>query len=226
MRNNEEHDADAYTSVRLSLSLSLRRWPSSSPSSTRPRNKRRASALNNLSSLLDCSLPTPSEAVAVAVASVSVSGGSQVSCIGPGLLLLVGIRDTDTRLEAEKLASKVANVRIWPSDDGSKPWHESVTKQGSQREVLCVSQFTLYGDVRKGNKPDWHHAMAPTQARELYDEFKAMLKKKLKLESDVKDGVFGAKMDVSLVNDGPITLFLEYENETEPSRHPSRPTGG
>ena len=150
----------------------------------------------------------------VSSASVSVSGGSQVSCIGPGLLLLVGIRDTDTRLEAEKLASKVANVRIWPSDDGSKPWHESVTKQGSQREVLCVSQFTLYGDVRKGNKPDWHHAMAPTQARELYDEFKAILKKKLKLESDVKDGVFGAKMDVSLVNDGPITLFLEYENES------------
>jgi len=56
--------------------------------------------------------------------------------------------------------------------------------------------------------------MAPTQARELYDEFKAILKKKLKLESDVKDGVFGAKMDVSLVNDGPITLFLEYENES------------
>jgi D-aminoacyl-tRNA deacylase len=131
----------------------------------------------------------------VSRASVDADGRS-VAEIGPGLLVLLGITHDDTAADADRLADKVRALRIFPDADGRM--NEPL---GDSREVLCVSQFTLYGDTRKGNRPAYVAAARPEHAEPLYERFCERL--------GARGGVFGAHMDVELVNDGPVTLLLE-----------------
>jgi D-tyrosyl-tRNA(Tyr) deacylase len=130
----------------------------------------------------------------VSRASVSVHGEA-VSAIGPGLLVLLGVTHEDTGETADRLAGKVRNLRVFPDADGR------MNDALGEREVLCISQFTLYGDARKGNRPSYVAAAAPEHAEPLYERFCERL--------DAKRGVFGALMAVELVNDGPVTLLME-----------------
>jgi D-tyrosyl-tRNA(Tyr) deacylase len=130
----------------------------------------------------------------VAHASVQVADET-VAQIGPGLLVLLGVHRTDSLSEAEWLAAKVRALRIFPDADGR------MNEPLGDREVLCVSQFTLYGDVRRGNRPSYVEAAAPELAEPLYERFCELL--------GAKRGVFGAHMQVELLNDGPVTLLLE-----------------
>lgn len=131
----------------------------------------------------------------VSRAAVDVDG-ARVGEIGPGLLVLLGITHDDTEADADRLADKVRALRIFPDADGRM--NEPL---GDDREVLCISQFTLYGDARKGNRPAYVAAARPEQAEPLYERFCDRL--------GARRGVFGAHMDVELVNDGPVTLLLE-----------------
>jgi D-aminoacyl-tRNA deacylase len=124
------------------------------------------------------------------------AGGERVAEIGPGLLVLLGVTHDDAPMDADKLAAKVRALRIFPDPEGRM--NEPL---GDAREVLCVSQFTLYGDARKGNRPAYVAAARPEHAEPLYERFCDRL--------GAKRGVFGAHMDVELVNDGPVTLLLE-----------------
>ena len=130
----------------------------------------------------------------VARASVVVDG-SEVAAIGPGLLVLLGVRDGDSEEDADRLADKVAKLRIFEDDT------DRMNDPLGAREILCVSQFTLYGDVTRGNRPSFTEAAAPDAAERLYERFADRLR--------AKRGVFGARMAVELVNDGPVTLLLE-----------------
>ena len=127
-------------------------------------------------------------------ASVAV-GGERVAEIGPGLLVLVGITHHDTDVEARWLAGKVRALRVFADAEGR------MNEPLGDREVLCVSQFTLYGDARRGNRPSYVAAAPPEQAEPLYERFCELL--------GARRGVFGAHMAVELVNDGPVTLLLE-----------------
>ena len=130
----------------------------------------------------------------VSRAAVSVDG-AEVAAIGPGLLVLLGVREGDTEEQADRLADKVRALRIF--DDAAGRMNEPL----GEREVLCVSQFTLYGDVRKGNRPSWTEAAAPEIAEPLYERFCD--------RAGAARGVFGARMEVELVNDGPVTLLID-----------------
>ena len=130
----------------------------------------------------------------VSRASVSVDG-KLVSEIGPGMLVLLGVSRDDTEEAADWLADKVRALRIFADADGR------MNEPLGDREVLCVSQFTLYGDARKGNRPSYVAAAPPEQAEPLYERFCELL--------DARKGVFGACMGVALVNDGPVTVMLE-----------------
>jgi D-tyrosyl-tRNA(Tyr) deacylase len=130
----------------------------------------------------------------VSQAAVDVEG-ERVAQIGPGMLVLLGVGVGDGEEEAERLAAKVRALRIF--DDAEGRMNEPLGK----REILCVSQFTLYGDARKGNRPSYVQAARPEDAEPLYDRFCERL--------GAKKGVFGACMGVALVNDGPVTLMLE-----------------
>lgn len=125
------------------------------------------------------------------VAEASVSTEREIARIGPGLLVLLGVARGDTGDQADRLAAKVLRLRVF--DD------RSVTDAGG--EVLCVSQFTLYGDTRKGNRPSYTEAAPGPEAEPLYERVCDAL--------SAQRGVFGAHMRVSLVNDGPVTLLLE-----------------
>lgn len=138
----------------------------------------------------------------VSRASVTV-GGEQVSEIGGGLLLLVGVAAGDDREAAEWLARKVSGLRVFP--DGEGKMNLSIAETGGA--VLAVSQFTLLGDVRKGNRPSFVQAAPPEEAEPLFDYFCGRLRDSGVTE--VATGRFGAMMDVDLVNDGPVTLVLE-----------------
>jgi len=130
----------------------------------------------------------------VSRASVSVDG-RLVSSIGPGLLVLLGVGVQDGEREADWLADKVRSLRVFPDDEGR------MNEPLGHREVLCVSQFTLYGDARRGNRPSYVRAAPPDLANPLYERFCDRL--------DARRGVFGAMMEVELVGDGPVTLLLE-----------------
>lgn len=130
----------------------------------------------------------------VSQAAVDVEG-ERVAQIGPGLLVLLGVRRDDTEADAERLAGKVRALRVF--DDAEGRMNEPL----GEREVLCVSQFTLYGDARRGNRPSYVEAAPGEEAEPLYDRFCARL--------GAAKGVFGACMGVALVNDGPVTLLLE-----------------
>jgi D-aminoacyl-tRNA deacylase len=128
-------------------------------------------------------------------ASVTVDG-EIVGAIGPGLLVLLGITHDDGPAEADRLADKVRALRIFPDAYGRM--NEPL---GDGREVLCISQFTLYGDARRGNRPSYVAAAPPATAEPLYERVCARL--------GAQRGVFGAHMAVELVNDGPVTLLVE-----------------
>jgi D-aminoacyl-tRNA deacylase len=130
----------------------------------------------------------------VARAEVRVDGVA-TGAIGPGLLVLLGITHDDSEAECDRLADKVRALRVFPDAAGR------MNEPLGDREVLCVSQFTLYGDARKGNRPSYVAAARPEHAEPLYDRFCARL--------GARRGVFGAMMEVELVNDGPVTLLLE-----------------
>jgi D-aminoacyl-tRNA deacylase len=130
----------------------------------------------------------------VSQAAVDVEG-ERVSQIGPGLLVLLGVSVDDGPEQADRLADKVRALRIF--DDAEGRLNEPL----GDREALCVSQFTLYGDARRGNRPSYTRAAPGEDAEPLYDRFCERL--------GAKKGVFGACMGVALVNDGPVTLLLE-----------------
>jgi D-tyrosyl-tRNA(Tyr) deacylase len=137
----------------------------------------------------------------VAEASVTVAG-ERIAEIGPGLLLLVGVTHGDDADAARYLAGKVANLRIFHDDEGKM--NLSVLECG--HAVLVVSQFTLYGDARKGRRPSFVHAAPPEIAEPLVEVLTAELRA---LGLAVQTGRFGAEMAVGLVNDGPVTLWLD-----------------
>jgi D-tyrosyl-tRNA(Tyr) deacylase len=132
----------------------------------------------------------------VSRAAVRVDGET-TGAIGEGLLVLLGVAPQDTEETADRLADKVRALRIFPDADGR------MNEPLGEREVLVVSQFTLYGDARKGNRPSYTGAAAPEHAEPLYERFRARL--------GAPGGVFGAHMEVELVNDGPVTLLLHTE---------------
>ena len=127
-------------------------------------------------------------------AAVSVDG-STVGEIGAGLLVLLGVAHEDGPEQADRLAAKVLALRVF--DDAEGRMNEPL----GERQVLCVSQFTLYGDVRKGNRPSYVAAARPEHAEPLYERFCEA--------TGAQRGAFGAHMTVELVNDGPVTLLLE-----------------
>jgi D-tyrosyl-tRNA(Tyr) deacylase len=130
----------------------------------------------------------------VARASVRVEG-EVVGAIGPGLLVLLGVTHGDTEAGADRLAEKLRALRVFADADGR------MNEPLGDREVLCVSQFTLYGDARKGNRPSYVAAARPELAQPLYERVCDAL--------GARRGVFGAHMEVELVNDGPVTLLVE-----------------
>jgi D-tyrosyl-tRNA(Tyr) deacylase len=137
----------------------------------------------------------------VTEAHVDVAGAT-VGAIRTGLLVLVGVTSTDTQKDAEYLADKIVHLRIFPDD--VRRMNRSLLE--AQGELLVVSQFTLYGDCRKGRRPGFDEAAPPEQAKTLYDYFV----ERLRLSNTiVETGVFQAEMEVHLINDGPVTFVLD-----------------
>ncbi len=130
----------------------------------------------------------------VSRAAVSVDG-TPLAQIGPGLLVLLGVGADDDQATADRLAAKVRALRVFADADGN------MNEPLGEREVLCVSQFTLYGDTRRGNRPGFTAAARPELARPLYERFCE--------QAGALRGAFGEHMQVELVNDGPVTLMLE-----------------
>ena len=135
-------------------------------------------------------------------ASVEISG-ALYSAIGPGLMVLVGVREGDTAADAEWLAQKTVNMRIFDDDKGVM--NRNVLQAGGQ--VLAVSQFTLNASTRKGNRPSYIHAAGHELAIPLYEHYCAV--REQLLGSKVMTGRFGADMQVALVNDGPVTIIVD-----------------
>lgn len=132
----------------------------------------------------------------VSSATVGVDG-EQAAAIGPGMLVLLGVSRDDRVEEADRIAVKLRRLRIFEDAEGR------INEPLGDREVLCVSQFTLYADTRRGNRPSFTAAAQPEHAERLYERVCAAL--------GAKRGVFGARMRVELVNDGPLSLMLEVE---------------
>lgn len=154
-------------------------------------------------------LPTL-RAVIQRVTSASVEVDDRiVGVISGGLLVLLGVEHTDTEQDADYLAGKIAALRIFSDENGKM--NLSVTDTGGS--ILAVSQFTLYGDCRKGNRPSYDRAARPDQARRLYEYFVESLRGK---GLAVATGIFQAHMKVTLVNDGPVTILMESKSPVIP----------
>lgn len=136
------------------------------------------------------------------VVRASVRFGTVERKIGPGLVVLLGVGEDDREADVLRLAEKCAQLRIFSNDRGR--FDRSVRDVGG--EALVISQFTLYGDCRKGRRPDFTSAMPPQQAKALYERFVDALRS---FSLPVQTGEFGAHMEVDLVNDGPVTLWLD-----------------
>lgn len=136
-------------------------------------------------------------------AQVSIDG-EVAGAIGKGILILLGVQGGDRREEADFLAAKCAELRIFADSEGKM--NRSLAEAGGA--ALVVSQFTLLGDCRKGRRPSFTDAAPQQQGNELYEYFIGKLRERI---PEVKTGVFGAMMDVELVNDGPVTFILEKE---------------
>jgi D-aminoacyl-tRNA deacylase len=144
-------------------------------------------------------------------ASQVVVDGQVIGKIGKGLNLLVGIAETDTERELEWMARKCLDLRIFPTNEQGR-FDQSVQEIGG--ELLVISQFTLYGDCRKGRRPSFDQAAGPDHAEKLYEQFVAKLRQSgLRVET----GQFGAMMQVAIANDGPVTLLLERSATTQDS---------
>jgi D-aminoacyl-tRNA deacylase len=139
----------------------------------------------------------------VSEASVSIDGES-VGEIGPGLVVLLGVGEGDTAADGERLAAKLARLRVF--DDESGRMNRSLLDLGQQAGALCISQFTLYGDVRRGLRPSFTEAARPEVGEPLYESFCEALEA---LGVRVARGRFGARMSVALRNEGPVTLLVE-----------------
>lgn len=132
--------------------------------------------------------------------------GEIVGKIGRGLNLLVGIASSDTETELDWMVRKCLELRLFGGEEGSDRWEKSIQEIGG--EILVISQFTLYGDCRKGRRPSFDRSATPHLAEDLYNHFVAKLRESgLRVET----GFFGAMMQVSIENDGPVTLLLERE---------------
>lgn len=141
------------------------------------------------------------------VQSASVTVDTEViGQIGPGLVLFVGISPQDGPNEIDWMVRKVLDLRLFPAAAGDR-WDRSVRERGG--EILVVSQFTLYGDCRKGRRPSFDQAAPPAQAEDLYNQFVDRLQAACDLK--IATGRFGAMMQVSLQNDGPVSLWLERD---------------
>lgn len=140
-------------------------------------------------------------------ASVAVDG-KRISAIGQGLLVLAGVSHSDTPFDARHLARKTTKLRIFQDADGKM--NRSVEEVGGA--ILSVSQFTLYGDAAKGNRPSYIDAARPEQGAALFNEYVQTLEK---LGFPPHTGIFGADMQVELLNDGPVTLILESTGRTK-----------
>ncbi len=138
----------------------------------------------------------------VSSASVAV-GGKVVGRAGRGLLLLVGFHDEDGPEQLEWMARKIIGLRVFPDDAGQM----NLGLEEIEGELLVISQFTLYGDTRKGRRPSFIEAAHPDRAVPLYERFVTLLRELA--PGSVETGIFGAEMKVELVNDGPVTLILE-----------------
>lgn len=138
----------------------------------------------------------------VSRASVTVTG-EVVAKIGPGLMVLLGIVDGDTNKDAEYIANKLAGLRIFPGEEENQEFHLSV--KDIKGEILLVSQFTLAGNCQKGRRPSFSLAMNPGDALPLYEYTASLLEE----EVPTQKGIFGAHMEVELINDGPVTLMID-----------------
>ncbi|KAI4597483.1 D-tyrosyl-tRNA(Tyr) deacylase [Pestalotiopsis sp. 9143b] len=155
------------------------------------------------------------KAILQRVLSASVTVDKQVvSSIDKGILVLAAVAPGDTEKEADSLAKKIVKMKLWDDEDGGR-WKHSVQDIGG--EILCVSQFTLLANTRKGNKPDFHGAMGGDEAKSLYHYFFNKVQQEYQVDK-VKNGVFQAMMEVALVNDGPVTL--EVNANPPPPRPP------
>ncbi|MGE7622858.1 D-aminoacyl-tRNA deacylase [Viridibacillus sp. NPDC096237] len=134
-------------------------------------------------------------------ASVTVDG-QVTGAIDQGYVLLVGLAHGDTKADAEYIANKIAKMRLW-EDAGGKMNHSILDHGGA---ILSVSQFTLYADIRKGNRPSFIEAARPEEAEPLWEYFNETLRN---LGLSVETGIFGAMMDIQLINDGPVTIIIE-----------------
>ena len=137
-------------------------------------------------------------AVVQRVSSASVTvGGDTIARIGAGIVVLIGVKTDDTDDDADRLARKLKALRIFEDADGRM----NLSVQDVGGEILCVSNFTVYGDARRGNRPSFTEAARPEQAQALYERVRERL--------GAQGGVFGAQMGVELVNDGPVTLVVD-----------------
>jgi len=134
-------------------------------------------------------------------ASVAVDG-RRVSCIERGFLLFVGIGRYDNDDDIRHMAKKVLNLRVFPDHNGKM----NLSIKDVNGQILSVSQFTLYANTRKGNRPGFELSAEPDRARALWQDFNRLLREG---GIDVREGVFGAHMDVELINDGPVTIWLD-----------------
>jgi len=133
--------------------------------------------------------------------------GSEVSCIGPGLLVLLGVSDSDGDADVDFIVNKVINLRIFDDDEGKL----NLSLAEVRGELMVVSQFTLYGDARKGRRPSYIKAAPPERAQQLYE---LVCEKFAAAGFPPGRGVFQAHMEVELVNDGPVTILLESPAHT------------
>lgn len=128
----------------------------------------------------------------------------KVGIIDKGLMLLVSFKTNDTEDLLDYMVNKILKLRIFDDDNGIM--NKSI--QDINGEILSISQFTLYGDVKKSNRPSYSNSMSSKEAKELYDKFNKKLESYVKVET----GIFGSEMEVGLINDGPVTIIVEKEN--------------
>lgn len=141
----------------------------------------------------------------VSKASV-LADGKLTGSIGQGFLLFVGVEEADTSKDVQYLTRKIANMRIFEDDEERM----NLSLDQVDGEILSISQFTLHADTRKGNRPSFIQAASPKQANKLYQELNQGLRNE---GINVRTGVFGANMEVSLVNDGPVTILIDSKNK-------------
>ena len=140
----------------------------------------------------------------VSEGSVEIKNPQHFASIKNGMVILLGIKEGDTEEELNFVADKCSNLRIFEDENGKM----NLSLKDINGEVLVISQFTLYGDARKGNRPSFIEAARPETAEKLYEKFILRMKENLGIEK-VKNGIFGAMMMVKIFNDGPVTIILE-----------------